>query len=125
MLLFLVLVGNPLCFDFYVVARSLTLVAALGMSYAYIHARATCKHMHVANIHLDTQSHTCSFSKMALSTSCMLSFTCKMASYSRCSREVLGEEEGEGREGREESTKGEEGEKRGEKGAMQVSHTPW
>ena len=52
-----------------------------------------------------------------------------MASYSRCSREVLGEGEGEGegREGREEATKGEEGggrerkegkgrgEKRGEK----------
>ena len=40
-----------------------------------------------------------------------------MASYSRCSREVLEEGEGEGREGREKATKGEEGEKRGEKGA--------
>ena len=46
-----------------------------------------------------THSHTCSFSKMALSTSCMLSFTCKMASYSRCSREVLGKGgEGGGKE---------------------------
>lgn len=32
---------------------------------------------------------TCSFSRIAFSTSCMLSFTCRMASYSRCSRDVL------------------------------------
>ena len=63
-----------------------------------------CLLMSHANTHMgtpytQTHSHTCSFSKMALSTSCMLSFTCKMASCSRCSREVLGKGgEGGGKE---------------------------
>ena len=80
-----------------------------------------------------TRSHTCSFSKMALSTSCMLSFTCKMASYSRCSREVLGEggrrrREGERREGGSNEGRG-GGRKRGEgreqkEEPPQVSHPP-
>ena len=46
-----------------------------------------------------------------------------MASYSRCSREVLEEGEGEGREGREEATKGKGGENREERSNAGLPHS--